>query len=38
MEMTTELTSFSNSVEASQMEIPAGFKQVENEALKALRR
>lgn len=38
MEMTTELTSFSSApVDASKFEVPAGFKQVENDMKKALR-
>ena len=39
MEMTTELTSFSTApVDASRLEVPAGFRQVESELLKATRR
>lgn len=38
-EMTMELTSFSSGpADASKLDVPAGFKQVENEMLKALRR
>jgi hypothetical protein len=38
MEMTTELTNFSAaSVDGSKLEVPAGFKKVENEMQKALR-
>ena len=38
-EMTMELTSFSSGpADASKLDVPAGFKQVENEMIKALRR
>jgi hypothetical protein len=39
MEITTELTNFSPAaVDASRFEVPAGFRQVESETVKALRR
>jgi hypothetical protein len=39
MEITTELTSFSNAaIDPSKLEVPAGFKQVESEMLRGLRR
>jgi hypothetical protein len=39
MEITTELTNFSSApVDASKFEVPAGFRQVESETVKALRR
>jgi hypothetical protein len=39
MEMTTELTGFSSApVDASKFEVPAGFKQVDSEMLKGMRR
>ena len=38
MEMTTEMTSFSSSADPSKMEVPAGFKKVEPELLKQLRK
>lgn len=38
METTTETTSFSASADASKLEVPAGFKQVESEMLKAMKR
>lgn len=37
MEMTTELTGFSDKVDPSKFEIPTGFKQVDHEMLKALK-
>ena len=37
MEMTTEMSGFNASVDASKMEVPAGFKQVESDMKKALR-
>jgi Tfp pilus assembly protein FimV len=38
MEMTSELTSFSSaSVDAASFEVPAGFKQVENEMVKRMK-
>lgn len=38
LEMTTETTSFSNgSVDASKFEVPAGFKQVQNDLVKSLK-
>ncbi len=38
MEMTTELSGFSSApVDAAKLEVPAGFKQVESEMVKALR-
>jgi hypothetical protein len=39
MEMTTELSGFSSApVDPSKFEVPAGFKQVESEMMKAMRR
>jgi hypothetical protein len=38
MEMTTELTGFSATADASRFEVPAGFKRVESEMLKAARK
>lgn len=39
MEMTTELTGFSSApVDASKLEVPAGFKQVDSEMLKSMQR
>ena len=37
MELTTELTGFSSSVDASKFDVPAGFKQVEHDMVKALK-
>jgi hypothetical protein len=38
MEVTTELTNFSTAgVDASRLEVPAGFKKVDSEISKALR-
>jgi hypothetical protein len=37
MEMTTDLTSFSTTADASKFEVPAGFKQVENELVRRSR-
>lgn len=38
MEMTTELTGFSATADASKFEVPAGFKKVESELVKASRK
>ena len=38
MEMTTELTGFSATADASKFEVPAGFKKVESEMVKASRK
>jgi len=37
MEMTTEMSGFSASVDGSKLEVPTGFKQIESEMKKALR-
>jgi hypothetical protein len=37
MEMTTELTSFSASADGAKFDVPAGFKQVEHDMVKALK-
>jgi hypothetical protein len=38
MEMTAEMTSFSASVDPTKMDVPAGFKKVENEMLRQIRK
>lgn len=38
MEMTTEMTGFSSTVDTSKLEVPAGFKQVESEVTKVMRK